>query len=91
MSNETIKNHQGGGAASLQLAALPRGTCLPPIRLEQQGMVTSITLFAYCAGKIPPHVPRRMATAAEDEFRKAYTVHMLHLVVRLSLCACANK
>ena len=32
--------------------------------------MSAVRVVAYCAGKIPPHVPRRMAAAVEEELRK---------------------
>lgn len=52
------------------MTPLARGTCLAPLRLETQGTVSGVLVVAYCAGKIPAHVPRRMATAVEEELRK---------------------
>ncbi|KAG2496516.1 hypothetical protein HYH03_005340 [Edaphochlamys debaryana] len=61
---------KGQGVLEATLPALPPGARLPPISLTDRGKITQVTIHAFSAGRLPPHVAQRMAAAAEAALRR---------------------
>eukprot|EP00887_Chlorella_sp_A99_P006731 scaffold3.g6731.t1 len=61
---------KGNGQVDLEVHALPASSALPPVVMEEQGRIESITTYAFTAGRVAPAVGERMAGAAEHELKR---------------------
>jgi RNA 3'-terminal phosphate cyclase len=62
---------KGGGRVRLEVASLPPGARLPAFDLLRPGLVTSVSITAFRAGRVPGDIARRMAGAAEAALTQA--------------------